>query len=153
MNLLTNLALLSALTLPLVAQRYEPTNPPDTQSEPPVAVDQPSDQTSDPVPAFAVDLKVDHQARLATMTSDGNVPFFGFMIAATKNSTLDIPGVGGLLVYEAIVATALCKDGVMALDLGKGGWGFDVYLQGVAISELGAAMTSIEVVSDNKDAK
>ena len=148
MNLLLNLSLLTALTLPLAAQRQDPE---PVQSEPTTA---PSDQDSgprvDPTPAslFAVELKVDHYLRLATMTSNDQLPFFCFMVAATKPSILDIPGIGGLLEYEAIVATALCNDGRMVLDLGKGGWGFDVYLQGVAVSELGVAMTSVEVVRD-----
>ena len=154
MNLLQNLALLSALTLPLAAQRTD--SDPSPNSEPPVpTAPDLRGSLNDPAPAylFTVELKVDHQKRLATMTSADRTPFFGFMIAATQDKQLDIPGVGGLLVYEAIVATALCKDGVMALDLGTGGWGFDVYLQGVAVSEHGAAMTSIQVVSDKADAK
>jgi hypothetical protein len=149
MNLLQNVLLLSALTLPLAAQRSDANQGP--QSEPPVpTAPDVRAALNHPAPAylFTVELKVDQQKRLATMTSADRTPFFGFMIAATKNSQLDIPGVGGLLEYEAIVATALCKDGVMALDLGKGGWGFDVYLQGVAVSAHGAAMTSIQVVSD-----
>ena len=167
MNLLSNLALLTALTLPLAAQRQdatpvqsEPTSPSDAtpvQSEPTTS---PSGQNSgpqvDPVPAvlFAVDLKVDHDARVATMTSNDRLPFFGFMVAATQSSMLDIAGYGALLQYEAIVATALCKNGVMALDLGPGGWGFNIYLQGIAVSERGVAFTGVEFVADrNIEAK
>jgi hypothetical protein len=151
MNLLQNLALLSTLTLPLSAQLPDHARPHDA---PAVDADAGSgskgDTRNEPLaaPQLAVALKVDHDARLATMSSNEQLPFFGFMIAATKPSTLDIPGIGGLLEFEAIVATALCKDGVMVLDLGKGGWGFDIYLQGAAMSEYGVALTSIEVVSD-----
>jgi hypothetical protein len=121
MNMLLKLAVLSSMSLPLAAQA-------STQ--------------------FSVELQVDHDARLATMTSDEQRPFFGFMVAATKDTMLDVGGFGGLLVYEAVVATALCMNGVMVLDLGPGGWGFDVYLQGAAISESGAALTGVEIVLD-----
>src|SRR5262245_44672711 len=123
-----NLAILSALVLPLSAQRTQPFD----STNPAKAIE--DSKQWEPVPAtpFVVHLTVDQDRRVATMTSEKGVPFFGFMIASTKLGTFDIAGVGSLLAYEMIVATLLCKDGKMVLDLGTGGWGYDVYLQGVA---------------------
>jgi hypothetical protein len=124
MNAILSAALLSCLTLPLAAQRYQLATLPRT-----------------------LDLAVHQAGRQAVLASSDRAPFFGIMIASVKDNTVRIAGYD-LLLYDAIVATAEAKVGSMALDLGKGGWGFDIYLQGVGLFEQGAMASNIAVVSD-----
>lgn len=129
MNHLLSTAFLTCLTLPLAAQRY------------------------DPATVRGLQLQVDQNQRMAQLDSLDRSPFFAIVIASTKDSTMRIAGFD-LLIAEAVVATAEVKDGSMKLDLGAGGWGFDVYLQGIGLFDKGEAMASnIAVVKDEPKPK
>jgi hypothetical protein len=67
-------------------------------------------------------------------------PFVGVLIAATKDSLMEIPGLPPLLAFEAIVASAV------AIDEAKFSFGivklpYEVWLQGVTLSDNGAAVS------------
>ena len=65
---------------------------------------------------------------------EAGAPFLGVIIAATKDTMMEIPGLPPLLAFEAIVASAVAVDdatfrfGVVKLP-------FDVHIQGVTLTE------------------
>lgn len=101
-------------------------------------------------PIFAQDATYD--VRLQREDTDGlslslsyghaGAPFIGVLIAATKDTMMEIPGLPPLLAFEAIVASAVAVDeakfsfGVVKLP-------YEVWLQGVTISDDGIAASKL----------
>jgi hypothetical protein len=71
---------------------------------------------------------------ISLRNGDVGTPFLGVILAATKDTRLEIPGLPPLLAFEAIVATAVAIDDA-TFQFGVVKLPYDVYLQGVTLTE------------------
>ena len=108
MKLFQNALLLAASALPLCAQA----SPYDVRME----------------RAAGDDLKI------SLRSGEAGAPFLGVILAATKDTMMEIPGLPPLLAFEAIVASAVSV-GDATFQFGVVKLPYDVFLQGVTLTE------------------
>lgn len=137
MKTVLSLALLSALALPLCAQRYE-----IGIAKVPIAIPQappveplPPKQVEPPV-ALQADLSLRRQGDLFAklQVTPIDTPFVGVLIAALDGGTVQLPQLPQLLKADLVVATGVDIGGLV-FRLGPAMFGFDVFVQGIALTE------------------
>lgn len=74
------------------------------------------------------------ELKISLRNGEAGVPFIGVLIASTKDSMMEIPGMPPLLAFEAIVASAVAVDDA-TFQFGVVKLPYDVYLQGVTLTE------------------
>lgn len=149
MKTLLTLALLSSLSMPVCAQRYE-----IAAAQDPVAI--PMDPPVRPLPPKPIEPQVLLQADLGLSRQDdlyaklqvtpATTLFVGVLIAALDGGTVQLPGLPPLLKADLVVATGVDVGG-MVFELGPAMFGFDVFVQGIALTETQIAATAPERIA------
>lgn len=144
MKTLLTVALLTSLSTPVCAQRYD-----IAVAKDPVAI--PMDPPVRPLPPKPIEPQVLLQADLDLSRQDvlfaklqvtpATTPFVGVLIAALDGGTVQLPGLPPLLKAELVVATGVGV-GDMVWALGPAMFGFDVFVQGIALTDTQIAATA-----------
>ncbi len=127
---------------------YEaPMDVPDSQAAggQPLAAGSVAEMPPEPQIRYEASLELVRDDRLLAKveTADAGRKFLAILIADVDDGMVSIPGLGTLLETEIVLGSMLGV-GALHFDFGRAKLPFDVFLQGIAVSERDVAFTSVE---------